>query len=79
MSTTLKNYPINTEDETVFWGRTKKNYYWGIKCGGLRNEDAKCTPLVPGQFVFKIKKWRNGSNNSGPVGWKARRAKRGKI
>ena len=75
----IKNYPINPEDETVFWGRTKKNLYWGIKLGGLRNEDAKMTIIVPGQYVFKTKKYKNGSNNSGPVGWKAKRARRGKI
>jgi len=75
----LDKYPIDPNDETIFWGRTKKNLYWGIRCGGLRNEDAKCHPVNIGQFVFKVKKWKNGSNNSGPVGWKARRAKRGLI
>lgn len=75
----MQDYPIDINDPIVFWGRTKKNWYWGVKAGGLRNEDAKCHPVVKGQFVYKIKKWKNGSNNSGPVGWKARREKRGLI
>ena len=58
-------YPIDPNDETVYWGRTKKNMYWGIKCGGTRNEDVKCHPVVLGQWVFKTKKWKNGSSNSG--------------
>ena len=61
----IDKYPIDTKDETVFWGRTKKNLYWGVKCGGALNENAKCSPVVPGQFVFKTKRWGRGSNNSG--------------
>ena len=75
----MKNYPIDINDETVFWGRTKKNLYWGIKCGGAPNEDIKGIFLVKGQYIYKNKKWKNGSSNSGPVGWKAKRAKRGRI
>jgi len=75
----INGYPIDVNDETVFWGRTKKNLYWGIKCGGARSEDIKGSHTVKGQFVYKIKKWKNGSNNTGPVGWKAKRAKRGLV
>ena len=61
----IEKYPIDVNDPCVFWGRTKKQYYWGVKCGGTLNENAKCSPVVPGQFVFKNKRWGRGSNNSG--------------
>lgn len=66
-------YPVKIDDEVVFWGRTKANYFWGKRSNGLPAKD------VPGQYIFKIKKWGNGHSNSGPVGWKARVAKRGRI
>jgi len=75
----ISGYPIDPNDETRYWGRVKKFMYWGTKCGGLRSEDMKGSSSVKGQFVYKIKKWKNGSNNTGPVGWKAKRAKRGLI
>lgn len=66
----MKDYPIDINNKTVFWGRIRKNYYWGVR-GGTRHKD--------GSLCFKIKKWRNGSNNTGPVGYKLKRVKRGKI
>jgi hypothetical protein len=68
----IDKYPVDINDETVFWGRIKKNYYWACKCGGKRHK-------IDHQLCFQTKKWKNGSNNSGPVGWKARREKRGKL
>ncbi len=62
---------LNVNDRTVFWGAVSSNYFWG-KRSGMTFKDTN----FPGgnHNAFKIKKWRNGSNNSGPSGKKAHRS-----
>ncbi len=55
-----------------FWGAIRKNLFWGRRSGTQYKGEN------PGP-AFKLKKWANGSNNSGPVGWKAKKAKRGRL
>lgn len=48
----------------------KSNQYWGKRSGSIHKD---------GTFCFKIKKWGNGSQNSGPSGRALRRQKRGVL
>ena len=74
----MEKYPIDIKDECVYWGRIRKEYYWGRIAGGIR---LLCGNLNSKeyQFGFKIKKWNNGQMNSGPCGYKLKRAKRGRV
>lgn len=62
--------PIKPTNETEIWGAVKKNLYWGRRGGTIHKDGTRC---------FKIKKWKNGIINSGPSGYKLKKAKRGKI
>jgi hypothetical protein len=64
---------IENLEPLSFWGRTKSIKFWGKRSGMVLRENNTVA------YAFKTKKWANGSNNSGPCGWKARNAKRGRI
>lgn len=48
----------------------RSNEYWGRRGGGKHKDGTNC---------FKIKRGGPSSSNSGPVGWKAKRARRGVV
>lgn len=50
--------------------RLKSNEYWGRRSGAVHKDGSLC---------FKIKRGGPSHSNSGPCGWKAKRARRGVV
>jgi len=51
--------------------KLQSNEHWGRISGFFHK--------ITGEPIFKLKKWGNGAMNSGPVGWKLKRAQRGRF